>query len=283
MEDPWNEVADDITDELTTDLVRARHISDLIVNCCQINSARNFMNECAFLAAFRFDIDSCSISDLTGSCAELYIDPGDTCIGDIDLMFPMKHTIVVCDGSIVDFIDVDETIEVYQIETSDCPNGYVHLRLFGKLQFNWDTEQFEYRVSNNTGKYMGLSFSNHDADVLHGPARVKENMLSHSSNVDIVQAIPLLAWPSLAQSWISRKRNQSWPSNAVVSEVQRNGCDLVYVSHRDYKHDDQTMEIFILQSWSHFDQKLDSDSTVSISHAQIFSKTNNHSWMEGWW
>ena len=72
---------------------------------------------------------------------------------------------------------------------------------------------------------------------LHGPARVEENKLSHSSNVDIVLAIRLLAWPSLAQSWISRERNQSWPSNAVVSEVQRNGCDLVYVSHRDYKHD----------------------------------------------
>ena len=153
MEDSWNEVTNDTADELTNDMARARHISDLIVNCCQMNSARNWMNEVAFMAAFRFYADSrCSIPDLTGSCAELYIDPGVTCIEDIDLMFPMKHTIVVCDGSIVDSIDVDETIEVHQIETSDCPIGYVHLRLFGKLQFNWETEQFEYCVSNNTGE-----------------------------------------------------------------------------------------------------------------------------------
>ena len=166
MEDPWNEVTDDITNELTTDLARARHISDLIVNCCQMNSARNFMNELAFVVAFRFSSGSCSIPDLTGSCAELYIDPGDTCIGDIDLMFPEKHTIVMCDGSvIVDSIDVDETIDVYKIETSDCPNGYVHLRSFCKLQFNLETEQFEYRVSNHTGKYLRVSFSDHDADV----------------------------------------------------------------------------------------------------------------------
>ena len=92
------------------------------------------MNESAFVAAFGFNPDSsCSIPELTGSCAELYIDPGDKCIGDIDLMFPVKHKIVVCDGSIVDSIDVDEKIDVHKIETSDCPNGYVHLRSFGKL------------------------------------------------------------------------------------------------------------------------------------------------------
>ena len=263
MDNPWNEVTDDITDELTNDLARARHISDLIVNCCRMNSARNFMNELAFTVAFRFRFrsDFCAIPDLTGSCAELYIGSGDTCIGDIDLMFPMTNHIVVCDGSIVDSIYVDETVEVYQIETSDCPKGYVHLRSFCKLQFDWDTEQFEYCVSNNTGGYLQISFSNHDSDMLHGPARVEESKLSHSSNVDIVRAIRLLAWPPLAQSWISRDRNQSWPSNAIVSEVQRNGCDLVYVSHRDYKHDIKQWrysfsraEVVLIRSWTPIQQ-----------------------------
>ena len=212
------------------------------------------------MAAFDFDSDSCcSIPDVTGSCAELYIDPGDTCIGDIDLMFPMQDTIVVCDGSIVDSIDVDETIEVYHIETSDCPNGYVHLRSFCELQFNWDTEQFEYRVSNNTGSYLRLSFK--DADMLHGPARVEEYRLSPAWNADIVPAIRLLAWPPVTQSWISRERNHSWLSNAVVSEVQRNGCDLVPVSHRDYKHDSfqfrysfSRAEVTLIRSWTPIQQ-----------------------------
>ena len=257
MEDPWNEVTDDTADELTNDLARARHISDLILNCCQMNSARNVMNELAFIISFRYDQDSCSIPDLTGSCAELYIEPGDTCIGDIDLMFPRKDHIVVCDGSVVDSIDVDETIEVAQIETSDCPIGYVHLREFGKLQFNWETEQFEYCVSNNTRKYLRISVSYLGADVFHGPARLAEDRLSPSRNIDIVPAIRLLAWPSLAQSWISRDRNQSWPSNAVVSEVQRIGCDLVYVSHRDHKHDIlqwrysfSRAEVILIRSWT---------------------------------
>ena len=236
--------------------------SDLIVNCCRMNSARNCMHEMAFIVALKSRSNRSdtrfSVPDITGSCAELYIDPGEKCVEDIDLMFLKKNDIVVCDGSVVDSIDVDETIEVLQIETSDCPIGYVHLRSFGKLQFNWDTEQFEYCVSNNTGSRLQLSSSDNDADMLHGPARVEENKLS---NVDIVLAIRLLAWPSLAQSWISRDRNQSWPFNAVVSEVQRNGFDLVYVSHRDHKHDAwqwrysfSRAEVTLIRSWSPIQQ-----------------------------
>ena len=97
--------------------------------------------------------------------------------------------------------------------------------------------------------------------MIHGPARVEENKLSYSPNVDIVPAIRLLAWPSLAQSWISRERNQSWPSNAIVSEVQRNGCDLVYVTHRDYKHDlyqwrysFSRAEVTLIRSWTPIQQ-----------------------------
>ena len=91
----------------------------------------------------------------------------------------------------------------------------------------------------------------------HGPATVQENKLSVSSNVDLVSSIRLLAWPPVAQSWISRERNQSWPSNAIVSEVQRNGCDLVNVSHRDHKHDIKQWrysfsraEVTLIRNWT---------------------------------
>ena len=95
---------------------------------------------------------------------EFYIEPGEIFIGDVDLMFPMTPHVVVCDGSVVDSIDVDETIEMSQIETSDCPSGYVHLRMSGKLQFNWETEQFENRVSKNTGLYLQQDYSCNDPD-----------------------------------------------------------------------------------------------------------------------
>ena len=253
------EVTDDFTDDPTNDLARARHISDLIVNCCPMNSARNFMNELAFIVAFRNELlTHYSNPDITGSCAELYIEPGKTCIGDVDLMFPMTDHMVVCDGSVVDSINVDETIDVYQIETSDCPNGYVHLRLFCKPQFNWETEQFEFCVSSDTRSYLQIL---HDANMLHGPAKVDENGCLGSSNVDVVPSIRFLVWPSVVQSWIQRDRQYSWLSNAIVSKVQRNGCDFVYVSHRDYKHDIKQWrysfsraEVILIRSWTPIQQ-----------------------------
>ena len=223
MDDLTSEVTDESTDDLTkfNDLRKAQHTSDVIVNCCRMNSARNFMNEIAFIVALKSGSDRSdtrySDPDITGSCAELYIDPGEKCVGDIDLMFPWKKCIVVCDGSVVDSIDVDETIEVHHIETSDCPNGYVHLRSFGKLQFNWETEQFEYRVSDTTGTYLRIFGSHYDTDiVIHGPAQIVESCFSKLTTVDLVPCIRLLAWPSVAQSWIQRDKNHSWPSNAVV-------------------------------------------------------------------
>ena len=227
MDDDTNDVTNDVTGDLTNDLAKARHISDLIVSCCRMNSAWNDMYETAFVAALHSSkyFSSC----ITGSCVELYITPGVTCIGDVDLMFYVKNMIVVSDGSAdnsLDNMDIEEQIKVFHIETY-CPKGYVHLRLFGKLQFNWETEQFEYGFYNSTGSYLRLHDHNDSyyADVLHGPARLFEQ--HSSSNVDIVPCIRHLVWPSVAQSWISRDRQYSWPSNAIVSEVQRNGCDLV--------------------------------------------------------
>ena len=246
----------DLKSKVTDDLARARHISDLIVNCCQMNSARNLMNELAFVLAV-YRLADKYIPYTTGSCAELYIDPGKTCIGDVDLMYTMKDHIVVCDGSVVDSIDVNETVEVYRIETSDCPIGYVHLRSFGQLQFNWETEQFEYRVSNNTWLYFVFNKSNYEADIFHGPAAFLEGLLSDSTTMDLVPCIRLLAWPPVAQSWISRERQHSWPCDAIVSEVQRNGCDLVFVSHQNYKNDSRQFrysfsraEVTLIRSWT---------------------------------
>ena len=118
--------------------------------------------------------------DITGSCAELYIEPGETCIGDVDLMFSRKDQIVMCDGLAVDSIDVSETVDVYKIEASNCPNGYVHLRSVSELQFNWDTGRFEYRVS-NTKEYLFIS-SSYDADMTHGPAIVEKGYLIYIDN-----------------------------------------------------------------------------------------------------
>ena len=255
-DDLTNNVTDDFTDDLTSDLARALHISDLIVNCCQVNFARNIDYEVAFMTAFGYNLRKC-IPVITGSCAELYIDPGNTRIGDVDLMIYFGEYIVVCEGSTVDSIDVSETFEVCQIVAPDCPNGYVRVRLYGKLKFNWETEKYEYCVSNNTGLHLHFFNQGFGADMLHGPATAVQVRSSYFTNYDTVSYIRLLGWPSVAQSWISRDRQYTWPSNAVVSEVQRSGCDLVPVSHRDHEHvkfqwrySFSRAEVTLIRSWT---------------------------------
>ena len=194
MDDVTNDVTDDITNRVTEgvtngftdDQARARHISDLIVNCCHMNPTRHIFYELAFMTAFaNCDPDYLLDPDITGSSAEFYIEHGRLCIGDVDLMVPSKKFIVMCagsffvddvngllvvNGSVVDSIDVNETIKVCQIETSNCPNGYVYSRLIGNLQFNWETNQFDYRASNNMGEYSRLKNSYWEENLLHGPA-----------------------------------------------------------------------------------------------------------------
>ena len=257
--DVSRDVTDESTDDLTNDLARARHISDWIVNCCRMNSSRNIDYEIAFVAAFVYSRYSDRVPVITGSTAELYIDPGHTCIGDADLMILLEKYVIVCDGPSVDSIDVDETFEFCQIDTSGCPNGYVHLISFGKPQFDWETEKYEYCVSDLMRLNLWASYSDYKID-RHGPSLyiVAKGRLSHfDEHFDLVPYIRFLAWPSVAQSWISRDRHHAWPSTALVSEVQRNGCDLVQVAHRDYKDDESLQrysfsraEVTLLRSWT---------------------------------
>ena len=169
-----------------------------------------------------------------------------------------NYVVVVGEGSAADSIDVEETVVVSQIDTSDCPNGYVHLRLFGLLQFNWEPETFQHCVSNHKfTAYWAHHYNSSSTFTFHGPAKVYECVLGESIDVDFVPSIRLLAWPSAAQSWIFRERKYAWPSDALISEIQRNGCDLVQVSHRDYKHvlhqwrySFSRAEVTLIRSWT---------------------------------
>ena len=257
-----NDVTNDVTDDVTDDLTKTRNISEIILNCCELNPTRNSIQEDAFIVAF----DSLKVHskeeghgvDITGSCAEFNIVTAPaSCIGDIDLMFPTRDHIVLCDGYVADSLDAKETTNVFTIEPSGCPIGYVHLRGSGKLQFNWDKEQFEFFKSNDT-----LSFLYAEAyGCQQGPAQIGTVIIQMWSKIDIVLCVRIFGWPPVARSWISRERKYAWPANAIVSEVQRNGCDFVHVSHRDYKHDSfqwrysfSRAEITLLRSWTPIQQ-----------------------------
>ena len=261
-----NDVTNDVTIDVTDDLTKTRNISEIIVNCCHINPSRAFMKELGSIVVFDYLSDYLAIEqgmvlDISGSCAEFNIVPASavSCVGDVDLMFCKRDKIILCDGYCIDSVDAEETTDVYKIDTSNCPNGYVHLRKSGGLQFNWDKEQFEYFMPKDTLSYLWASSVCTSAR--HGPAQVVTFGEKSWSKCDLVSCIRILGWPPVARSWISRERKYAWPSNAIVSEVQRNGCDLVHVSHRDYKHDDiqwrysfSRAEITLIRNWTPIQQ-----------------------------
>ena len=183
-------------------------------------------------------------------------------------MYSIKNNIAACVGSTLSYRDLNETTNVWKIETSECPNGYVHLILSGRLHFNWETDQIEYFVEpTEPVSYLTTNFkSDTKLEVLQGPAQVDKfeyihYMFPKIPTFDSVPSVRLLGWPPVAQSWISRNKNYGWPSSAVVSEVQRNGCDLVPVAHRDYKHDSlqwrysfSRAEVTLIRSWNPIQQ-----------------------------
>ena len=270
-------------EDLTDDLTNARHISEIIVSCCLVNPNGYEIYETTLPHAFRElcmkgrrSIHTC------GSCAEFYIDPIVSCVGDIDLMFSLEGLIAVFDDSTVDFIvDVDETTDVWLLEASECPKGYVCLRKIGETIFNWVTGQIEYFVSNNRICYLTLNLEVNTDRIYprthQGPAHVKTihsianevpyvrhvitTKLPSLSTLDDVPCVRLLGWPSVTKSWPTRDRSYAWPCSAVISEVLLNGCDLVYVSHRDYKHDIHQWrysfsraEVILIRSWTPIQQ-----------------------------
>ena len=252
-----------VTNDVTDDQTRTRNISEIIVNCCQLNRTRNFIHEMAFIVAFdTLEVHATEqghIGDISGSCAEFNIVPAVLCVGDIDMMFFTRDHIVLCDGYVVGSLEAKETTAVYTINTSACPNGYVYLMGSGRLQFNWNKEQFEFFKSNDTLSLLYAPYV--ERSMCQGPAQVGTVVLQMFSTIDIVLCVRIIGWPPVARSWISRERKYAWPSNAIVSEVQRKGCDLVHVSHRDYKHNllqwrysFSRAEVTLIRSWTPIQQ-----------------------------
>ena len=108
----------------TDDLAYARHISEIIVNCCQLNPPRNYVYEMQFRDWLDV-VDNGQMQNMcaSGSCAEFYIDPAVMCLGDTDLMHSPINIKAVFVGSTFSYSDLDENTNVYKIETLGCPIG----------------------------------------------------------------------------------------------------------------------------------------------------------------
>ena len=96
---------------------------------------------------------------------------------------------------------------------------------------------------------------------IHGPAIFTpfydSGCFYKMSSRDEVFYIRCMSWPSEATGWVRRRREYGWPSKEMVSDLVKNGCDLVPVAHRDWKRNIfqwrfsfSRAEVILARSWT---------------------------------
>jgi len=82
-----------------------------------------------------------------------------------------------------------------------------------------------------------------------------------ATGVDCVCCLFCPEWPRDGYNWYLPPRNNGWPTSETISEVVRNGCQVVYVQHRACREDEyqwrlsfSVAEVILLRSWTKIQQ-----------------------------
>ena len=74
----------------------------------------------------------------------------------------------------------------------------------------------------------------------NGPAYT----IHYKGNAELAEAVYTVycisydMWPNSANSFITRRRPNNWPSNSMLVNIQSQGCDVVPIGHRDSINND---------------------------------------------
>ena len=214
-------------------------------------------------------VDSTSVHDVyhliplvTGSCAEFYIRPMLSCVGDVDIMFHHSVELALPEGYRLPTelpAEINSRLELHEILDGEHA-GYVYMASSYLLTEDCDTGKYN-AVRSDERRYIYRHVPSPEAEPgaeVHGPAVtfIGRGTLSY----DRVFCVRCLSWPSQASDWPTRHRNYGWPDSATVDRVVSSGCDVVRVTHRLCKEDEwkrkyqwrlsfSRAEIVLLNSW----------------------------------
>jgi hypothetical protein len=75
---------------------------------------------------------------------------------------------------------------------------------------------------------------------INGPSHTLHNKRYRGrvKPVDMVHCIHYDVWPNSANSFITRRKPNNWPSNCMIKNIQSQGCDVAPVGHHDGKNND---------------------------------------------
>ena len=122
-------------------------------------------------------------SILCGSAAEFYIRPPITCIDDIDFLIAQNDKLAFSGEFLVlpsDVSGLADRIECYKIETYDGYPGFVRLRVWGEMTYNWKYKKYEFNHTTLTNTYVGLNMDN--IANMYYPLHARETQLLVAKN-----------------------------------------------------------------------------------------------------
>ena len=89
-------------------------------------------------------------------------------------------------------------------------------------------------------KELNRLFDSSKKRYINGPACkiYYENNRGFTQTTDTVYCIHYDVWPNSANLFIIRRKPNNWPSNSMLENIKRQGCDVVPVGHNDSKNND---------------------------------------------
>ena len=156
------------------------------------------------------------------------IDNIDIDLPDIDIMYPFKD--IVCGER---EHDLTQSFHFY-LEVNDVHPGYVLLAVPDDDPLD-DPHCLKQTLPNRDKHY--LDSRNHQTALtqsmrkgkLTGPA--VNAMVARGTDGDLVCALAVPVWPTIAKEWVTRSRPSNWPPADVIRAVVEEGCHVVPVSH----------------------------------------------------
>src|SRR6218665_1182929 len=213
-----------------------------------------------------------------GSSEEFFIRPLNLCVDDFDEMNLI--TWVLASVTEIPALPTDvrllhETIHCCKIESCLKYPGFVRLRVYGLLNYNWKYKKYEFDDLATPHNYFKIETvaletelgpscisSTMVTNTMRGPALMRKSKSNNTCPTDdTVNSVWCPQWPREANDWGKRHRCHGWPTVAKISEVIRNGCHIVYVQHRSCRNDKlqwrlsfSVAEVILLRSWTQIQQ-----------------------------
>jgi len=214
-------------------------------------------------------------SIMCGSTAEIYIQPLNTCIDDIDILVSSADELAFSGDFPTlpsDVSGLPDIVKCYKIESYQRYPSFVRLLFSTEIVYNWKCKRYNFGRRGLTNSYkplnnMSINVDEFSRDVsqrirIHGPAiKLQYLECEEYASADSVSSVWCPQWPREAQNWRFRPRNQRWPTIDTISEVVQNGCHVVFAQHRNCRDDSEqwrfsfsVAEVILLQSWTQIQQ-----------------------------